>query len=74
MGIFTKKGAEIAAGFETGRVKHHQDMGDFHSREAAKYEAKALQREAKGDHKGAARSRKVAERNRRLAAKHAGNA
>jgi hypothetical protein len=69
--MFTKKRDEIAAAVDAGREKHHDDMDDFHTREVARYEAKAAEKEAKGDHKGAARARKVVERNRRLAAKHA---
>jgi hypothetical protein len=70
MGLFTSRLENVKAATAAGVEQHHEEMGDFHSREAAKYEAKALEREARGDHKGAARSRKVAERNRRKAAEH----
>ena len=66
-------GESISDQWRDGRQRFGEDMGSFHAREAAKYEAKAAELEAAGKLKAAARHRKVAERNRRLAEKHAAN-
>ena len=50
--------------------EYHTPMADFHTREAAKYRAKAEALEAKGKTKAAARMWKIVERNERKAAEH----
>lgn len=61
---------EIQAAAAHGAETWHGGLGGFHTKEAARYHAKADALQAAGKVKAAARARKVADRNTRLAAKH----